>query len=84
MRRPSGSSIRVSASTRRRVGALTVQLKAASQQDVIDRALDKLEHSLFWEGFDEEAQAYLAAFPMEREERNRFAATSADRLKGRR
>jgi hypothetical protein len=84
MRRPPGSSIRVSASTRKRVGDLTVKLKAASQQDVIDRALDNLEHSLFWEGFDEEAQAYLAAYPMEREERDRFAATSADRMKGRR
>jgi hypothetical protein len=59
-------------------------LKASNQQDAIDRALDKLEHSLFWEGFEEEAQAYLAAYPQERNERNRYAGTSADRMKGRR
>jgi hypothetical protein len=52
MRRSSGSSIRVSPSTRKRVGDLVLRLKAASQQDVIDRALDKLEHSLFWEEFE--------------------------------
>ena len=68
MRRPSGSSI----------------LKVSSQQDVIDLALDKLEHSLFWEGFEEEARAYLAAYPRERNERDRYAGTSADRMKGRR
>ena len=84
MRRPSSSSIRVSASTRRRVGDLAVKLNAYSQQDVIDRALDKLEHSLFWEGFEEEAQGYLAAYPHERDERDRYAGTSADRMKGRR
>ena len=84
MKPSSGSSIRVSPSTRKRVGDLVLRLKAASQQDVIDRALDKLEHSLFWEGFEEEAQAYLAAYPMERQERDRYAGTSADGLKGRR
>jgi hypothetical protein len=78
MRSTSGSSIRVSASTRRRVGDLAVKLKASSQQDVIDRALDKLEHGLFWDGFEEEAQAYLAAYPREQDERNRYAGTSAE------
>ena len=68
MRRPSGSSI----------------LKVSSQQDAIDRALDKLEHSLFWEGWEEEAGAYLAAYPQERNERDRYAGTPADRMKGRR
>jgi hypothetical protein len=68
MRRPSGNSI----------------VKVSSQQDVIDLALDKLEHSLFWEGFEEEARAYLAAYPQERNERDRYAGTSADRMKGRR
>jgi len=84
VRRPSSSSIRVSASTRQRVGDLAVRLKVSSQQDVIDRALDKLEHSLFWEGFEEEARAYLAAYPQERNERDRYAGTSADRMKERR
>ena len=84
MRRPSGSSIRVSASTRKRVGQLAVLLKAASQQDVIDRALDRLEQALFWEGFDEEAKSYLAAYPQESQDRKRFGGTSADSMKGRR
>ena len=55
-----------------------------SQREAVDRALDKLEHSLFWEGFEEEARAYLAAYPQERSERDRYAGTSADRIKGRR
>jgi hypothetical protein len=72
MRRISRNSIRVSPSTIKRVADLSVRLKA-TRQEVIDRALDKLEHSLFWEGFEEEAQAYLAAYPMERQERDRYA-----------
>jgi hypothetical protein len=59
-------------------------LKASNQQDAIGRALDKLEHSLFWEGFEEEARAYLAAYPRELNERDRYAGTSADWMKGRR
>ena len=55
----------------------------SSQQDAIDLALDKLEHSLFWKGFEEEARAYLAGYPQERNERDQFAGTSADRMKGR-
>jgi len=84
MRHPAGSSIRVSPLTRKRVGELVVRLKAASQQEVLERALDSLEHRLFWEGFAEEARAYLAAYPQERNERKRFAGTSADGIKGRR
>jgi hypothetical protein len=34
----------------------------------------------FWEGFEEEVQAYLARYPQEQQERDRFAGTSADRL----
>jgi hypothetical protein len=52
-----------------------------SQQEAIDRALEKLEHSLFWEGFEEEARAYLAAYPQERNERDWFAGTSTDGMK---
>jgi len=59
-------------------------MKAASQQDVIERALNKLEHSLFWEGFEEEARAYLAAYPEERDERRRYAGTSTDGMTRRR
>jgi hypothetical protein len=84
MRRQSGSSIRVSSSTRKRVGELAVLLQAASQQEVIDRALDKLERTLFWEGFEEEARAYLAAYPQELQDRKRYGGTSADGMKGRR
>src|ERR1035441_10713966 len=54
-----GSSIRVSSSTRKRVALLVAKLKASSQQDVIDQALAQLEHRVFWEGFEEEAKAYL-------------------------
>jgi hypothetical protein len=84
MRRQSGVSIRVSSATRKRVGELAVRLKAASQQEVIDRAPDKLEHTLFWAGFDEEAKAYLAAYPREMQDRKRYGGTSADGMKGRR
>jgi hypothetical protein len=80
MRSPAPSSIRVSAQTRRRVGALAARLKLASQQEVIDRALDELEHRLFWDGFEEDARAYRKAFPEEDQERARYAGTSGDGL----
>lgn len=79
MRRPSGRSIRVSGDIRKRVANLALTLRAASRQEVIDKSLDRLEQSLFWEGFDEEARAYLDAFPGEARERERFAGTTADR-----
>jgi predicted transcriptional regulator len=78
-----GSSIRVSSSTRKRVALLVAKLKASSQQDVIDQALAQLEHRVFWEGFEEEAKAYLASHPKERAERNRYAGTSSDGMKAR-
>ena len=81
MDRLSGSSIRVSSSTRKRVAVLVTKLKASSQQDVIDRALDQLERRVFWEGFEEEARAYLAVHPKERVERHRYAGTSSDGMK---
>ncbi|HEV3199561.1 MAG TPA: hypothetical protein VGZ73_16775 [Bryobacteraceae bacterium] len=34
----------------------------------------------FWDGFEEEVQAYLARFPQEQQERDQFAGTNADRL----
>jgi hypothetical protein len=83
MNRSSGSSIRVSAATRKRVADLVVKLKASNQQDVIDRALEQLEHRVFWEGFEEEAKAYLASYPKERAERDRYAGTSSDGVKAR-
>ncbi|MBI4909894.1 MAG: hypothetical protein HY820_40120 [Acidobacteria bacterium] len=83
MDRLSGSSVRVSPSNRKRVAALATELKATSQQEVIDRALDQLEHRVFWEGFEEEAQAYLASHPEERAERDRYAGTSSDGIKAR-
>ena len=58
-------------------------MHASSQQEVIDLALDKLEESLFWEGFGEEARAYLKAYPQEENERRRYAGTSADGLASR-
>jgi hypothetical protein len=83
MDRLSGSSIRVSSSTRKRVVDLAAKLKASNQQDVIDRALDQLEHKVFWEGFEEEAKAYLASHPKEHAERDRYAGTSSDGMKAR-
>jgi hypothetical protein len=83
MDRLSGSSIRVSATTRKRVADLAVKLKASNQQDVIDQALDQLEQRVFWEGFEEEAKAYLTTYPREREERDRYAGTSSDGMKAR-
>lgn len=78
------SSIRVSSQTRRRVGDLVLKLHASSQQEVIDRALDRLEQTLFWEGFEQEVRAYLTAYPQEETDRTRYAGTSGDGLKGRR
>jgi hypothetical protein len=78
VRQPAGSSIRVSPATRKRVGSLARRLRASSQQEVIDKALDILEHRLFWEGFDDEAKAYLNKFPREDVERGRFGNLSAD------
>jgi len=83
MDRLSRSSIRVSAATRKRVADLAVKLKASNQQDVIDQAINQLEHRVFWEGFEEEAKAYLASYPKERAERDRYAGTSSDGVKAR-
>jgi hypothetical protein len=80
---PAPSSIRVSAQTRRRVGALAARLKLASQQEVIDRALDELERRLFWDGFEEEVRAYREAFPEEDRERAQYAGPSGDGLRER-
>jgi predicted transcriptional regulator len=77
----SSSSIRVSAHTRKRVGDLARRMRAASQQEVIERALDRLERQLFWEGFDEEASAYLNSYPGERAERDKYGRISGDGLR---
>ena len=58
-------------------------MKVSRKQDVIDKALDQLEHKVFWEGFEEEAKAYLASHPKERAERNRNAGTSSDGMRAR-
>src|SRR5579859_3195610 len=63
MQNPKGSSIRVSSVIRRRVGSLARRLKASSQEEVIDRALDALERAVFWQGFNDEAEAYLKKYP---------------------
>jgi len=72
------SSIRVSSQTRQRVTQLAERMHTSTQQEVIERALDKLEESLFWEGFDLEAREYRKAYPEEERERERFAGTSGD------
>lgn len=72
------SSIRVSPATRERVGLLASRLNLSSQQEVIEKALDRLEAATFWDGFDAEAAAYLTAFPQESAERKAFGGTSAD------
>jgi len=46
-------------------------------REVVD---DQLEHKTFWEGFEEEAKTYLASYPKERAERDRYAGTSSDGL----
>ena len=81
MAQPTGSSIRVSSLVRRKVGQLARRLHASSQQEVVERALEALEHRLFWEGFDDEAQAYLEKYPQETKERRRFGRLSADGLR---
>ena len=78
MPRSTSSSIRVSSQTRRRVGHIARRLHLSSQQEVIDKALDALEHRVFWEGFDEEARDYLAQYPQEMRERERFGQISGD------
>jgi hypothetical protein len=82
MQQSSTSSIKVSAVTRRRVSSLARRLKLSNQEQVIDRALDLLERSLFWEGFDDEAKAYLARYPQESNERMIFGQISGDGLNG--
>lgn len=72
----SGSSIRVSSHTRKRVVELARRMRAANQQELIERALDRLERQLFWEGFEEEATAYLKAYPGERAERDQHGRIS--------
>jgi len=81
MAQPAASSIRVSSRVRRKVVQLARRLRASSQQEVVERALDTLEHRLFWEGFDDEAQAYLEKYPKETKERRRFGRLSADGLR---
>ena len=75
-----GSSIRVSSQTRMRVGKLARKMRVTSHQEVIERALDKLERELFWRGFDQEASGYLRAYPEEWADRNRYGGTSGDGL----
>jgi hypothetical protein len=70
----------VSAGTRRRVGSLARRLQLSNQQQVIDRALDLLERNLFWEGFEQEAKAYLEAYPREEQERATFGQVAGDGL----
>ena len=84
MQNPKGSSIRVSSVIRRRVGHLARRLKASSQEEVIDRALDALERAMFWQGFDSEAEAYLKKYPPEITERNVFGQVSGDRMRSQR
>ena len=74
-------SIRVSSLTRRRVGSLTRRLKASNQEEVISRALDALERTVFWAGFDAEAQSYLSKYSRELAERKTFGQTSADGMR---
>ena len=73
------SSIRVSAATRKRVGQLATRLHFSSQEEVLELALRRLERDFFWEGFDQEARAYLEAHPGEPAERASYAGTAGDR-----
>jgi hypothetical protein len=80
MKPSTGSSIRVSPAARKRIATSVGHLQVKNQQEVSGRALDHLEHYLFWQGFDDEAKKYLAQYPQEKEERRRFSATASDRL----
>jgi predicted transcriptional regulator len=73
------SSIRVSAATRKRVGQLASHLHVSSQEEVLELALRRLEREVFWEGFDQEACAYLEAHPGEQAERASYSGTALDR-----
>lgn len=64
MRRSSTGSSRLSSSSARR-----------EEPSKPSRPRDR-----FWQGFEQEVQAYLAGYPQEQQERDRFAGTSADRL----
>jgi predicted transcriptional regulator len=84
MQNPKGSSIRVSSVIRRRVGSLARRLKASSQEEVIDQALDALERAMFWQGFDSEVEAYLNKNPQELAERDTFGQVSGDGMRPKR
>jgi hypothetical protein len=53
-------------------------LKLNNQEQVLDRALGMLERSLFWDGFNDEAKAYLQRYPQEADERAVFGQVSGD------
>jgi predicted transcriptional regulator len=73
-----GRTVRIDIETNERLNKLAQRL-GSNKREVIEQALDAPEKQLFWQGWDEEAAAYLAAHG-EREERERgsFAGTLRD------
>lgn len=74
------TTVRVSPETNEKLNKLAERL-GSSKRTVIDQALAALEKQLFWEGWDEEAAAYLATHEsLEERERESFAGTHRDGL----
>jgi predicted transcriptional regulator len=74
------TTVRISVETNERLNRLAQRL-GSNKRAVIDQALDALEKQLFWQGWDEEATAYLTVCgEIEERERENFAGTLRDRL----
>jgi predicted transcriptional regulator len=72
------ATIRITKPTHRRLRRLSKTLREPHDK-VIARGLDAIERELFWEGWDEEAAAYLERYgKLESEERESFSGTVAD------
>jgi len=72
------ATLRVSASTRRRVTHLATTL-GQTQDTVIARGLAAIEQDLFWEGWNEEASSCLRIHgARESQERRHFSGPTAD------
>lgn len=71
-------TVRISPETNERLTKLAQRL-GSNKRTIINQALDALEKRLFWNDWDEEATAYLAAYgQLEERERASFAGTNQD------
>jgi hypothetical protein len=75
---PQTMTVRISPETNERLTKLAQRL-GANKRTIINQALDALERQLFWNGWDEEATAYLSSYgQLEERERATFAGTNQD------